>query len=205
VQQTHLRELADLFNRFNVQDKFGMHLIHGHFRLDEGNVMLGTALQTVRGYWTKPTSITDIKPEEIHGHIFRLAPDGGMQAYEYRHGPIINTDDDHSEFFGELARYLNVNHLMDVLGLEILTEKVPEMVCEFILKDEGTVMLDEKHVKGWMPHRVTGFAVSPGMTELKGGQAHAKTVKGTHQVFIDGKIGGEDSLIEVLRSEGIIP
>jgi len=171
VQQIHLQELANLFKRFNVQDKFGIHLIHGHFQLDEDNVMLGTALTSVRGCWTKPTSIADLKPAEIHGHIFTLTGNGEMQAYEYREGPTTNLDGVNSAFFQELAEYLQANDLMHLLGLEVLGKEVPEMMCEFILRDNGTVMLDARDVKRWIPYRVTGFALGgPGMTELKGNE-----------------------------------
>ncbi|KAK1976169.1 hypothetical protein LZ30DRAFT_735293 [Colletotrichum cereale] len=205
VQQVHLQKLADLFKRFNVQDKFGMHLIHGHFQLEEGNIMLGTALASVRGCWTKPTRITDLKPAEIHGHIFRLTESGEMQAYEYRDGPTTNLDGVDPAFFQELVEYLCVNNLTKMLGLEVLAKEVPEMMCEFILKDNGTVMLDARDVKKWTSYRFTGFAVNgPGMTELKGNQSHAKTVRNTHQVFTDGKIGKEDFLMDILRAEDIV-
>lgn len=205
VQEVHLHELASLFKRFNVQDIFGMHLIHGHFKLDGGNVMLGTALKSVRGCWTKPTRITDINPTEIHGHIFRLTGSGEMQAYEYREGLTTNLDGADPAFFQELAEYLQANNLANLLGLQVLGKEVPEMMCEFVLQDNGTVMLDARDVKNWTPFRVTGFTLSgPGMTVLKGGESHAKTTKGTHQVFIGGKIGKEDPLMDALRAEHIV-
>jgi hypothetical protein len=42
------------------------------------------------------------------------------------------------------------------------------------------------------------------MTELKGGQSHAMTTRGTHQVFINGKIGKEDPLKDALWVEDIV-
>ncbi|QPH16201.1 hypothetical protein C2857_000779 [Epichloe festucae Fl1] len=160
VQDIHLQELAELFKRFNVQDKFGMHLIHGHFQLDQGKVMLGTALTSLRGCWTRATSIAGIKPADIHGHIFKLTESGEMKAYE---------------------------------------------LSEFILKDNDTVMLDAKELKSWTSYRFTGLALDEaGVTELKGNQSHAKTIKKTHQVFIDGKTREDDPLVDLLRAEKII-
>lgn len=206
VQQDHLRELASLFKRFNVQDKFGMHLIHGHFQLDDGNVMLGNALTSVRGCWTKPTNITDINPSDIHGHIFRLTSNGEMQAYEYREGPIANLDGVDPTFFKELVQYLQANDLGNLLGLQVLDQDAPEIMCEFVLKDNGTVMLDARDVKGWTPFRTTGFALNSklGRTELSNSEQHAKTTKGTHKVFVGGKIGKEDPLMDALRAEDIV-
>jgi hypothetical protein len=57
--------------------------------------------------------------------------------------------------------------LTNLLGLEVLAKEVPDMMCEFILKDNGTVMLDARDVKNWTSYRFTGFALSGvGMTEL---------------------------------------
>ncbi|KAK4074650.1 hypothetical protein Purlil1_12906 [Purpureocillium lilacinum] len=206
VKKIHLQELASLFKRFSVQDKFGMHLIHGHTQLDEGNIMLGTALASVRGCWTKPTSITEIDLSNIHGHIFRLTGNGEMQAYEYREGPVVNLDGVNPAFFRELAQYLLANGLENLLGLEVLVQDAPEMMCEFVLQNHGTVMLDTRDVKAWKSFRTTGFTLNSNLStnELKGGQSHAKTTKGTHQVFIDGKIGKEDPLMDALRAEGIV-
>ncbi|KAK6213598.1 hypothetical protein QIS74_09600 [Colletotrichum tabaci] len=168
--------------------------------------MLGTALASVRGCWTKPTRITDLKSAEIHGHIFRLTETGDMQAYEYCDGPPTNLDGVDPAFFLELVEYLRVNNLTKTLGLEVLAKEVLEMVCEFILKDNGKVMLDARDVKKWTSYRFTGFAVSePSMTELKSNQRHAKTVRNTRQVFTDGKIGKEDILMDVLRAKDIVP
>lgn len=182
-----------------------MHLIHGHSQLDEDSVMLGTTLTSVRGCWTKPARTTDINLEDIHGHIFKLTSSGNMQAYEYHEGPIMGMNDVDPGFFHELIEYLKVNSLTNILGLQVLGKEVPDMMCEFVLKDNGTVMLDSRDVKSWSPFRVTGFVVKhPGTTALQGGESHAKTKKGTHQVFVGGKIGNEDPLIDVLRAEGII-
>lgn len=205
VQVVHFQELAGLFKRFNVQETFGMHLIHGHFQLDVGKVMLGTALASLRGCWAKPTNIADVNPTEVHGHIFKLAESGDMQAHEYREGPVPDLEDIDPTFFLELIHYLQANDLTNLLGLEVLGKDVPDMMCEFILKDNGTVMLDAKELKSWTCYRFTGFALKePSLTELKGNQTHAKTVRQTHQVFTDGKIGNEDALVELLRAEDII-
>ena len=79
--------------------------------------MLGTALTSLRGCWTKSTSITDLKPSKIHGHIFRLTESGKMQAYEYREGPAANLEGVDPAFFQKLVEYLQANGLTNLLGL----------------------------------------------------------------------------------------
>ncbi|KAJ5626392.1 hypothetical protein N7510_002701 [Penicillium lagena] len=206
VQRIHLQELASLFTRFNVQKIFGVHLIHGHFQIEEDKIMLGTSLKSVRGCWTQPTSIADIKPAEIHGHIFKLTASGEMQAYEYRQGPTTSLNDVDPLFFQELVIYLQAHHLVNILGLQVLTNDVPAMMSEFVLADNGTVMLDERDVKNCgTPFRITGFFLEePGMTEFKDGESHAPTVRGTHQVFTNDKIETENQLMAILRSEDIV-
>ncbi|KAF3398198.1 hypothetical protein F1880_005616 [Penicillium rolfsii] len=206
VQKIHLQELAGLFARFNVQKIFGLHLIHGHLQIEEDKIMLGTSLKSVRGCWTQPTSIADINPAEIHGHIFKLTAGGEMQAYEYRQGPTASLDDVDPVFFQELVRYLQTHHLVDLLGLQVLTNDAPAMMSEFVLVNNGTVMLDERDVKErGTPFRITGFFLEkPGMTEFKDGETHAPTVRGTHQVFTNDKIETENQLMAILRSEDII-
>lgn len=128
-----------------------------------------------------------------------------MQAYEYREGPTANLDSVKPAFFQESIDYLQANGLTNLFGLEVLDKEVPEMMCEFIVKNEGTVMLDAREVKSWTPYSLTGFAlIGPGMTEMKGNQSHAMTVRQTHQVFTEGKIGKEDSLMGVLRADDVI-
>ena len=168
--------------------------------------MLGTPLKSVRGCWTQPTSIADINLAEIHGHIFKLTAGGEMQAYEYRQGPTASLDDVDPAFFQDLVSYLRAHHLVDLLGLQVLTKDVPAMMSEFVLADNSTVMLDERYVKNCgTPFRITGFFLEePSMTEFKDGETHAPTVRGTHQVFTNDKIETENQLMAVLRSDDII-
>lgn len=206
VQDIHLQELAGLFKRFNAHRKFGLHLIHGHFQIEEDKIMLGTSLNSIRGCWTRPSSIADINLEEIHGHIFKLTASGEMQAYEYRQGPTVSLGDVDPKFFEELVQYLQSNLLVDILGLQVLAKDVPAMMSEFVLADKGTVMLDERDVKNrGTPFRITGYVLEePSMTGFKDGETHAPTVRGTHQVFTNDKIETENQLMATLRNEDIV-
>lgn len=125
------------------------------------------------------------------------------QAYEYREGPIARLDNVDPAFFKELVKYLQANDLTGLLGLEVLAEEVPEVMCEFVLGDNGTVMLDSRDLKSWTPFRTTGFVHKLGMVELQG-PSHAKTVRHTHQVLHSRKIRKEDPLMDVLGNEDII-
>ncbi|KAH8198210.1 hypothetical protein TruAng_007637 [Truncatella angustata] len=75
-------------------------------------------------------------------------------------------------------------------------------------------MLDANITKSSEAYRVTGCAAAinktTGIVELKGGQSHAKTTKGTHQVLYDGKglpdmpDDKEAAIQNALHEEGII-
>lgn len=95
--------------------------------------------------------------EQIHGHIFRLITSGKMQAYEYRDGPVINFSGVDPTFFQKLIKYLQTKDLTNLLALQVLNEGLPDKMCGFVLKDNGTVMIDERDVKDWTPHCITGF------------------------------------------------
>ncbi|OQE70214.1 hypothetical protein PENNAL_c0119G02126 [Penicillium nalgiovense] len=87
----------------------------------------------------------------------------------------------------------------------VTTEIWPTM-SEFVLADNGTVMLDERDVKACgTPFCITGFFLEePRMTEFKNGETHAPTVRGTYQVFTNNKIETENQLMAILRSEDIV-
>ncbi|KAI1935898.1 hypothetical protein LOZ12_006643 [Ophidiomyces ophidiicola] len=202
VPKIHLQELARIFARFKVQNIFGLHLIHGHFQIEEGKIMLGTPLTSVRGCWTQPTPIRDINPAEIHGHIFKLTVSGEMQAYEYRQGPTLCLDDVDPMFFQELIKYLQTHHLVDLLGLQVLGNDAPATMSEFILANKGTVMLDERDVKSrGEAFCITGFILKE---QFKDSEKHAPTIRETHQVFFDGDIKTENQLMAILRGEEIV-
>ena len=109
-------------------------------------------------------------------------------------------------FQTHLVWYLQANELTTLLGLQVLGKQAPDNMCEFIIQNNGTVMLDSKELKNWTPHRVTGFMSNQqGAAQPREGETHAKTVRGTHQVFTNDKIGGEECLMDLLRAEDILP
>jgi hypothetical protein len=41
ISISHLQNLAEIFVKYNVHERLGVHLIHGHAKVAAGNVMLG--------------------------------------------------------------------------------------------------------------------------------------------------------------------
>jgi len=207
IAELHLRVLAEIFERHDVQTMFGLHLIHGHLNLHNDTIMLGHSIDKPHGCWTKPVSLHDINPEDIHGHIFRISPDDRLVAYEYRYGPLADIDSVNPAFFSEFIDYLKAQDLTNVLGLQVLSKGASKDMVEIVLQGSGTVMLDSDSAEVGSIYRTTGWVLGgeDGITTFKGGESHAKTTKGTHQVFIDGKpLSTIDALMAALRGEGII-
>ncbi|KAF8863827.1 hypothetical protein BDZ45DRAFT_798052 [Acephala macrosclerotiorum] len=93
------------------------------------------------------------------------------------------------------------------LGLQTLHEGLLKQMVEIVLKDVGTVMLDASEAKYGDIHRVTGWCVGQkdGIVDFNGGESHAKTTKGTHQVFTGGKaLPDLAALKSLLKGEDII-
>ncbi|KAL9124203.1 MAG: hypothetical protein Q9217_006445 [Psora testacea] len=212
VTADQLQSLAELFTRYDAQDVFGVHLIHGHFHIDEDKIMLGVDLGTDSlGYWTKPTQSANIDKDDIHGHIYVLSSENQFVAYEYRGGPSTdNWKQVHTSFFPQLAQYLLTNNLAGVIGLQVLDRLAvsSERMLEFVLGGEGTAMLGEQDVNHGGIYRVTGWSFAQdedGIISVKGSESHAKTTKGTHQVFTNGKpLPTVEAVRHVLRKEGIL-
>ncbi|KAJ5111796.1 hypothetical protein NUU61_001426 [Penicillium alfredii] len=185
----HSQEIRNILLRHNVQNKFGIHLIH-----------------EPPGCWTKPIPVEDVDTANVHGHIFKLSTDGKLEAYEYREGPPINVSEVDPSFFEELFGYLLEHNLTDVFGLQALHGSFSPMI-ELVLGNSGTVMLNEDQAQYGKVYRATGWSIdhdreSEGLTD---GEKHAQTTKGTHRVFVDEiPLSTIGELKEFLKQEEII-
>ncbi|EQK99220.1 hypothetical protein G6O67_007855 [Ophiocordyceps sinensis] len=209
ISAAHLKEIMEMIVSHNVQEKFGIHLVHGHLHVDQGQVMHGTAMTRLRGCWTRPTDISGLDFGNMHGHIFALSSNGQFQAYEYRQGDPSPMSHNDNAFIVALEVYMQKHDLLSLIGLQVLNEDKDKQLQEFVLGDNnGTVMLDAKDTKIKESYRVTGFVVETnesGVIELKGKETHTPTIRQTHQVFTDGKpLPDEESLMDVLRANGVI-
>ncbi|KAJ4307612.1 hypothetical protein N0V84_012607 [Fusarium piperis] len=209
ISPAHLEEITEIIVSHHVREKFGIHLVHGHLQVDQGKVMHGTAMTSLRGCWTRPTDISGLDVGNMHGHIFALSPNGQFQAYEYRQGAPQSMSPNDDAFVAALKAYLQKHGLGSIIGLQVLNEDKDKQLQEFVLGDNnGVVMLDAEDTKIMESYRVTGYVVETdesGFTELKGGETHTPTIRQTHQVFTDGKpLPDEESLMDALRADGVI-
>lgn len=213
VPEVHLQEIFNLILANGVKDKFGVHLIHGHLQIGKGEVMFGKTLSSadIRGIWTRPTNMTTLDLNNVHGHIFALNCDNQFTAYEYHEGPppIMSRND--NNFVAQSGAFLQKHGLMDLLGLQVLAGHGAKKMQEFDLSGsgpDGVVMLDAEDTKVDEVYRVTGWSVqthqSTGVTQLKGNDVHSATKNGNHKIFQDSKLTDEKSLMELLKRDSII-
>jgi hypothetical protein len=215
VAEVVITRLKTLIKEFNVQKKFGFHLVHGHVKMAKGMVMVGKPMRHLPGLWTRPTKANLLDLGALHGHIFMLGADSEFHPYEFHQGPppLITAND--NAFIAAVQKYLELNDLAGIIGIELLEQDtLSKHMKEFVLSDtDGTVMLPSDEVNPTEIYRTTDWNAVEGINDLKGNEtSHAKTTKGTHQVFTDGKalpeMGGdydaEEVVIEALREAGIV-
>lgn len=124
ISDTTFKDLGELFVRRDAYDSFGIHLLHAHFPVPEGNVLYGIQVQVSgnsESCWTKPVSAKELAAMPIHGHVFHLQPNGAFVPYEFQEGEAPSKAAKVSKvFFQELADYLHLNNLADLVALQLL-------------------------------------------------------------------------------------
>lgn len=131
--------------------------------------------------------------KKLYGHVFCLRDDGTFFPYEFLEGESnIRDAVVDPAFFKELASFININGLANLLALECLVRSEDGVKSmELMVGENSTVAVDEKDVVGFGQHRLTTgchFQVEDdGIISCKGDTAYARKVKGTHQVFVSSK------------------
>ncbi|KAI3396138.1 hypothetical protein diail_469 [Diaporthe ilicicola] len=215
VAEVFITGLKTIIKEFNVQNKFGLHLVHGHVKMAKGMVMIGKPMNNLPGLWTHPAKVDQLDLGALHGYVFVLGADNEMHPYEFRQGPPPPMTANDNAFITAAQKYLQLSGLTGIIGIELLDQDtLGKHMKEFVLSDtDGTVMLPADAVNPTETYRTTGWNAVEGLTNLKGNEtSHSKTTKGTHQVFVDGKAlpdmesnsTAEEVIIQALREAGII-
>ncbi|KND86528.1 hypothetical protein TOPH_08822 [Tolypocladium ophioglossoides CBS 100239] len=211
VPDEHIQNLAALFVHHHAEKVFGVHLIHGHFEIPEGAVMVGTNFQNPDMRWAKATDFKKLEGSSIHGHIFVLT-DGGFRAYEFQDGPLPDLTNVDQDFLVEFSRYITAINLVGLIGLQVLGDGAGNNhgMSELIL-DQGTIMLDTSLVKNCRLTRVTGWtfeSCNGGPRVCMSNERHAAQTTGNHRVFNAGKplpkLENVDDLKDALIEAGVM-
>ena len=209
LSKHHHRVLAELLIQFNLQNIFGIHLIHGHLEVPKDHVMMGFRSQdSLSSWWTKPTPINRILMSSLHGHIFMLSSTSHLIAYEFREGPLpTDVGSIDQRFFQQFAETLVTNNLESLIGLQVLEDPPHQPMLEFVIAGQGTIMINKEIARG-REVRTTGWVferTKDGVISIKGKETHAGSSNGNHQIFTDGKpLKDIQSVLCVLAKENII-
>ncbi|KAG7103872.1 hypothetical protein HYQ45_018641 [Verticillium longisporum] len=154
VEDQHIQDLAALFVRHRAEKTLGIHLIHGHFQIPEGTVMVGTKFQDPDMRWAKATDIKKLKQSSVYGHIFVLV-NGGLCAYEFQDGPLPDLSNVGHGFLAEFSCYITSNNLAGLIGLQVIGGAPCRHVSMFeLVLNQGTIMLGNSDSRHWLDVRV---------------------------------------------------
>lgn len=95
--------------------------------------------------WTKTVSVAELAAKPIHGHVFRLQPDGSFVVYEFHEGEArLNDENIRSAPFQDFADFLHRNGPAGLLALEVLDSPQDHAKMELQVGPQGTVLFYKK-------------------------------------------------------------
>jgi len=173
--------MGGILAKYDLLEKVGIHLIHGHFNLPVDTILVGSNYGDCR--WTKATTLDVLDLNNIHGHVF-VCTERGFHAYECQTGPLPDLSGvDVGAFLEEFASFLKKNKLETVVGLELISSRDAAPMSELILSSSlQTIMAPD--FKKCLDTRQTGWQFRHESGELRvcGQTYHAKSSKG-HDPF----------------------
>ncbi len=114
VSRDTLVTLGEIFIKHGVASNFGVHLLHHHFPIPDGTIML----YNYDDFDMEICSITpldQVSGMRVRGRNFRVNETGRFVAYEYDIGDEFRPS---HEFLVELSDHIIKNDLQDFLSLE---------------------------------------------------------------------------------------
>ena len=152
ISQSHLRELGDIYVRTKMHHDYGAGILHRHFPIREGCVLVHTLHDTDTDV-CKVEDVKDLARQNIMPHSFFLNSNGQFQGYEYYSGvrrPLPN-----AEFLYQLRSFLINNQLAGRFA--ILAEDSRRDSVEFLLpENQGMVCIPREEeddgqsvITGW--------------------------------------------------------
>ncbi|KAH8755402.1 hypothetical protein F5883DRAFT_430613 [Diaporthe sp. PMI_573] len=213
IADTHIQDLATLFVRYGAHTAFGIHLIHAHFEIPQGTVLIGEnhdldGASNPRCRFAKSAYISPENFGNIHGHIF-IFTKHGLRPYEYQAGPLPNLQVG-NKFFVDLHDYLETNGLTGIVGLQLLDTSYPLDMVELVVF-QATLMLDRSSLRdGGRIGKRTGwrFAVQNGLPRVcTPYETHRTKEDGSHSPYNKGSphpVRSWEIAKLVLEAEGIL-
>ncbi|CAI2201241.1 4693_t:CDS:2, partial [Funneliformis geosporum] len=112
VTEETFKTLGQLFVDYHIENIFGLALLHNHFLLEEGEILLGTgSLSDEQQKVISQPIKSDKLTSPVQGSNWRITPDNLYVPYEFR------LEDDHKSFLEEFSRKLNELDLANVFAI----------------------------------------------------------------------------------------
>jgi hypothetical protein len=181
--------LADVFQKHNVQDCFGIHLLHRHFILPEGHIMFKQPPVDSDISLTKITKLDVVDINKIRGALYFLNDMGKFQAYEFEYGDPLDIP---PAFLQDLSSRLKEFGLEKVVALDVSGGPVNRTFPKALEYTIGTFATVTVETKGsFESHRLTGvsFAIRDGKAWPEATDGYSPNNRGTHSVFYEKALG----------------
>ncbi|KIV98873.1 uncharacterized protein PV09_09367 [Verruconis gallopava] len=202
ISSKHLYEIAEIFTRNNAHGILGLHLLHRHFDIPVGTVLLGSTWSKPYCRWTTATEIEGTDWSETGGAVFILTAEG-WHPYEYLRKDKPDLSCVKPGFLPQITEYLVSNQLSQILGLQILDRslRTDQHLIELSLR-EMSVMFFASDLKGCVPTRQTGwrFELHDGQPRVcQYNESHGARPDGSHDIYNQGQLDLRYGDFEMLR------
>lgn len=157
---SHLRAIAEIYVKASMHHTYGAGILHRHFALRQGDVMVHTRCENDADLCTAE-NVENLDSHNLRPHSFLLNSKGRFQAYEYNTSlghprPLPST-----VFLHQLRDFLVENQLTSLVA--ILPEDNRQDSVEFLLPDrrQGMICVPCKDIhdrnRGGGPSVITGW------------------------------------------------
>ncbi|KAK3902094.1 hypothetical protein C8A05DRAFT_34221 [Staphylotrichum tortipilum] len=168
--------LLGIIAAYGVAQTFSVHLVHKHFDIPEGRIMV---YEVVQGSATHPNFVLSTpraseKCPNARGLYFKAAPGGNMVAYEFttHPGADLSAHEDFVAAFAEAAVAMGVQDVFALTAISICPENT--ILTEFELAQAlSTILVPDA---SWLP---AGDVAESTTTDWIAGQEYAKYADGS--------------------------
>jgi hypothetical protein len=144
-----LNQLLGLIRAHHLEAKLSIHLIHKHFDIPAGRVMV---YETIEGKNCADFQISSPRVpdscENLKGLFFRADVGGKMEAYEYTTDSLVDISG-HDDFVKEMSDLIMHLGVQDVFALTLKNPRNPTMLHEFEMPDMSSTILVQD--ESWVP------------------------------------------------------
>lgn len=202
-----LKEIGNIFIKYDMHHFFGLSLLHKHFVIKDGYIMLHENLENKFNVQTlKPVKIN---MEKMYANSYMVKEDGNLIGYEYKREHTV-LPKNYESFIKEFSNFMLKNKLEKIFSLteisknnERLIEFNDNNVC-FTISEK---YCDKEVLKDYCNFITTNwyFNLNNGIIEVKGDKVCAEMKNGNHRVFINSKLKrkiiNNKELLEIILNE----